>query len=202
MLYQRLDGYQACKLFMAVRSHFTNKKFDIFGGSQIRYSKEHFEARNDRTCFDAVSYEYAKGDLAYYFMTNYLNGSKHPREMTHLIYKEWKSKIYRLDKLFEEDCKKIRDKANKHNLKFNDFFISSNGGLPISIQMMNGNLISIETICIIDKIFNGFILERMNRQITDDFIWPKKSLYIEKYSPWLDRHINLKNTKNILQIYK
>jgi hypothetical protein len=200
-MHQRLNPYQTCKLFMNVRNHFTKDKFDVFSSNGIRYSEANYEKRPDKAFYQQLAYDYASGDLGYYFMSNLLAGAKHPSEMNESNYKEWKSKMFRIEKMFEEDCMLIQSYMIQQELTFNDFFVSTTGGLPIAIQMLNGNLINIETICSIDAIFDGFIIRRMDEQINDEFIWKSVRLKIVKYAPWISRYFEADKLKAILKNY-
>ena len=186
---------------MNIRNHFSKEKFDIFESNGIKYSEASYDKRPDKAFYQQLAYDYASGDLSYYFMSNLLAGAKHPSEMADTNYKEFKARMHRIEHLFDTDCMLIHSYMIQQELTFNDFFISGNGGLPIAIQMLNGNLINIETICIIDAIFDGFILRRMDEQITDEFIWKGIRLKIVKYAPWIKRYIEADKLKAILKNY-
>lgn len=198
---QKLSGYQACKLFMNIRQHFAKEKFDIFSSNGIRYAEDNYKKRPDKSFFESLAYEYPSGDLGYYFMSNLLVGENHPSSMTDMNYREWKAKMHRIDKIFDDDCMLINTYMKQNNLSFNDFFISTTGGLPIAIQMLNGKLINIETICLIDAVLDGYIIQRMDKQITDMFTWKDIRLSIIKYAPWVTRYYKADKIKAILKKY-
>ena len=198
---QKLSPYQACKLFMNIRTHFSNEKFDITASNGIRYSEDSFEKRKDKGYFTKLAHEYASGDLGYFFMSNLLDGNNHPSGMMDITYREWKARMHKIEYIFNEDCMLIYSHMIQQELTFNDFFVSNNGGLPISIQMLNGNMISIETICLIDALFDGFIIQRMDTQITDRFVWDKIRIRIVKYAPWIKRYYKAEEIKAILRNY-
>ncbi len=198
---QRLSPHQTCKLFMNVRNHFSKEKFDMFSSKSIRYTEESYEKRKDKPFFEKLAYDYASGDLEYYFMSNFLAGANHPSEQTDGNYNEFKARMHKIEYIFNVDCMLIHSYMIKQDLNFNDFFISKTGGLPVAIQMLNGKLINIETICLIDALFNGIIVETMDKQITDDFIWKPIRLRILKYSPWISRYYDPEKIKDILRTY-
>lgn len=198
---QKLSGYQACKLFMNIRNHFAKENFDVFTSNGIRYTEESYEKRPDKRFFETLAHEYASGDLGYYFMSNLQAGAKHPSEMMDITYREYKAKMHKIERLLETDCALIQSYMLQQNLKFNDFFVSTTGGLPIAIQMLNGKLINIESVCLINEVFDGFIIDRMDKQITDRFVWDGIRLNILKYSPWLKRYFKVDEIKQILKTY-
>lgn len=194
-----LDGYMACKLCLAVQLHFKKDSYDIFQSKgRLSYTKEKFEQRPDKNIFYHLSGEYRKGDLADFFMANVMAGCSHVSEFTDVNFREWKSRIYRLDYMFASDVKNMAQIARHHNLTFNQLFVSVTGDLPIAIQLLNGGHISLETICVIDEILGGEIILRFDEQIRDKFAWPKIRLNIVKYQPWLLMKIDAKELKQVL----
>jgi hypothetical protein len=198
---QRLSPYQTCKLFMNIRQHFNKEKFDVFTSYGIKYTESNYEKRPDKCFFEQLAYDYASGDLGYYFMSNLLAGATHPSGMQDITYREWKSRMHRIDRIFETDCALIHSHMIQQELNFNDFFISTTGGLPIAIQMLNGKLINIETICLIDMLFNGDIIQKMDDNITERFVWDALKLQIVKYTPWIKRYFKADKIKDILRRY-
>lgn len=196
---QKLNGYQACKLFMNIRNHFKSEKFDVFVSTGIRYTEANFEKRPDKGYFYKLADDYAKGDLGYFFMSNLLAHANHPSEMTDGNYREYKSKMHKLEKIFEDDCKTIQVYAIEHNVEFKAFFSSSTGGIPLSIQMLNGNLINLETICLMNLVLKDTLINKMDNEIRDKFIWPDIRLRIIKYTPFMSRYYDEIKIKNILK---
>lgn len=196
-----VDGYHAYKLFMAVNFHFKQKKYDIFvKKARVKGSFESFDKRNDKNFFHKLSGEYRKGDLADYYMANVMAGCTHISEYSDYNYREWKSKMQRIDYIFEEDLKKLKMLVDKHDMTFNDLFRTTTGSLPLSLQLLNGGHITLETICLIDKIMNGDIVLRFDEQIKDTFVWPNLRLRIVKYSSWLHR-LDFSTLKQVLIKY-
>ncbi len=196
-----LNGYQSYKLFMAVNFHFKQKNYDIFAKKgRVKFTQERFDNRPDKNFFHRLGSEYRKGDLADYFMANVMAGCTHISEYSDYNFREWKSKMHRIEYLFEEDLKKLQFLVEKHEIKFNDLFTSITGSLPLAIQLMNGGHITLETVCIVDKILNGDIVLKFDEQIRDTFVWPNLRLSIVKYQPWLNK-LEFSTLKQILIKY-
>jgi hypothetical protein len=183
-----LSGYQSYKLFMAINLHFNQEKYDIFEmKGRTKINENSFTKRNDKHFFTTLGREYKRGDLGDYYMANIMAGCTHISQYTDYNLREWKSKMHRIDYIFEEDLKKLSFLVVKHEIKFNDLFSSITGNLPLVVQLLNGGHINLETICIIDKILGGGILLRFDEQIRDKFVWPKLRMRIHKYSRWLNK---------------
>lgn len=197
----RLDGFKAFKLHLAIQLHFTQDQYNIFSyKGKVKFPIEKFEVRNDKAFFYKFSEEYLKGDLANFYMANIMAGCTHVSEYTDLNFREWKSKMHRVDYLFEEDCKKLNRLMTSNGISMNDLFVSITGGIPVAIQLLNGGHISLETVCLIDIILDGCIMMRFDEQIKDKFVWPTIRKKIVKYQPWIRTDIT--SLKKILSNYK
>lgn len=197
----RLDGFQSYKLWLGITLHFADGPYDIFKmKGRINAPRNKFDERNDRSFFYKFSEEYLKGDLANFYMANIMEGKTHISEYTDITFREWKSKMHRIEYIFEEDCKKLQYLAAKNEIEFYGLFKSVTGGLPIVIQLMNGGHIHLETICIIDKILEGGLLMRFDDQIRDNFVWPDIRNRMISYNPWIT--VKLEKLKQILIEYK
>lgn len=192
---QRVDGYQAFRRYFSIKQHFESQKFNLFTGSRIRYTKAAFDKRHDSKIFDGLAYDYLVGDLSNFFMANVVEGNTHVSEMTDLCFREWKAKMNALHYLFEEDLKIMRDIG----VDFRELWKSISGGLPLAIQLLNGNHIKLETVCLVDLLTRGSIIEMLDEQITDKFIYPDIRNKIIKYQPFI--RYDEKEFKNILKRY-
>lgn len=176
------SGYHGFKLYMAIKRHFESKAYCIFKfQGAIKYSEEKFESRFDSKMYYNLAYEYRKGDLKDFFMANVLAGKKHVSEYEDVTYREWKSKIQNINNIFEKDLTLL---ANLGNIAFRDLF-KTNGGLPIVLQALNGGHINKETICLINLVTDGKIVEQFDSSITDTLSWPAIRQSIIKYQPFI-----------------
>lgn len=182
---QHMTGYEMYKANLAIIQHFTKAKFDFLNGSRIRFSEEKYDARGDHVFYEKFAERYPKGDLLRFIMVNVTNGKKHISEYSDSDFRDWKHKIGGLEYHFEKDCKFMFTFAAKHGIIFQELFKSATGGLPIVLQMMNGNHIMIETLCLIDSVLNGSIVRQMDEQVTDMFLYPKLRMKITKYQGWI-----------------
>ena len=196
-----LNGFEVYKLCLAITLHFKNGSYDIFKSKgSIKSNKDTFEARPDCNFYYKLAEEYKRGDLANLVMANVMAGNKHVTEFSHVTWKEWKAKIHGIDYIFESDCKKLQYLAASNEVALNDLCKTANGGLPIIIQLMNGGHISLETVCIIDKILDGGLMMRFDESIKDKFVWPNIRNQIVNYLPWLK--VDVDSLKKILIKYK
>lgn len=182
---QHLSGYEAFKAHIAIRQHFEKAKVNFFEGCPIRFDEAKFDNRPDKNFYHALADKYATGDLYRFMAVNIMNGCTHISEYSDVTYREWKALIGGLEYHFDNDCKKMAEIANNANATFRDLFISRNGGIPLALQMVNGNHINIETFCLIDGVLNGNIIKQMDNQVTESFTYPKLRMKVIKYQPWI-----------------
>lgn len=173
---------EAFKAYIAVKQHFNTKKFNIFdSGICIRATQDQLNERNDRGFFEKLSREYLAGDLLNYYASNIMAGRTHPSEMQDVIYREFMSKLFSIEYMFEQDLIFLVNLG----YGFKNIFRTKNGKLPIALQAMHGKHINIETICIINKITNGAIMDVFKSEITDPLLWKDIQLKLEKYEGWV-----------------
>ena len=72
-------------------------------------------------------------------------------------------------------------------LKFEDIFKISNGQHPYIIKAYLRKTITLETLVILNKIYN--YLDKFNLEITDTVVWPDVARLIKKYTPFLKINI-------------
>ncbi|AUS02020.1 hypothetical protein NVP3058O_102 [Vibrio phage 3.058.O._10N.286.46.B8] len=194
---QHASGYEVYKANLAIMNHFKRANFDFFKGGRIKFSEEKYNARPDRVFYDKIAEEYPKGDMLRFLAINQLNGCTHVSQYCGVAFKEWECYIGGLEYHFEKDLKRMVDIAHDANVSFKDLFKSLTGGMPIAMQLSNGNHIKEETICLIDMACDGNIIKQMDNQVTDMFVYPNLRMRIVKYSPWIPH-----DKREILEILK
>jgi hypothetical protein len=167
---------------VAIKQHFNQKKYDIFEkGVNIRATQDQLDDRNDRLFFYTLSDKYLAGDLLDYMMSNILANRTHPSEMEDVIYREYKSRMATITYLFEQDLKFLMS----INKGFRPLFRTSNGNLPVALQALNGSHITLETICIINKLTNSGLVKCFDNEITEPLVYKGLRLRIVKYEKFI-----------------
>lgn len=178
----RLSGFKAYKLHLAVRQHFDNDKYDIWVKKGRMYgTEEQFEARPDKSFFYSLGHNYLRGDLGNFYMANVMKGKSHVSEYEDFVFRDWKSVQHRIDYIFETDLKKLMGLG----VEFRLLWETTNGGLPIALQALQGGHIHLETVCIVNILTKGSMVEKLDRKITDKFVYPSVRRRILKYQSWL-----------------
>jgi hypothetical protein len=171
--------------------HFTKDNYDYFKyNAKVRANPQSFETRKDKFFFYKLS---KKEDLLNFYVANMLE----------------KPDVW-AGELVTDKCKDIYDKWKKHHdaltynftLEVRDLYpdfdeqVKVKGGQhPPLYKLYRQGLLSIESLIILDEIYN--IFEYWNREIADPVLWPKTYMLCKKYKGFL--HYDIKKFKNALK---
>jgi hypothetical protein len=188
------SGYGAYLLFIALRTHFSNKKYDFFQmHGKLRATKESYFKRNDKWFFEKVAKEHTAEELRDFYLANLLEDKHYITEMidetAEVKYTDYQRRKQSLSYHYSNDLGRIFDQGIE-----NPFLVSSDS-YPVLVLLFLRGAISIETMVILDD-FTGYT-GKFDKYYSDDVIWPKISQKISKYRPFL-KYDKVK-MKNILK---
>lgn len=183
------DGICAYRIDLSLRIHFSNEKFDFMSGARAKVNESKAKEKPEFVFYRKMEEHYPKGDLVRFIAINQLSGMTHPSAYSDSIYINWMDQNMQRQYLFDKDLKIMHETAARGGASFRQLFVSGNGGLPLALQMMNGKMVSIETICLINKITNGNVIKSIDSCCTDNFIYPNMRLRILKYEPFIPANI-------------
>ncbi len=180
------------KTYISIKTHFSEDKYNIFDyKGKIKYSlSENKKPAFKKFCenvknINHIQYMVAnavEGDL-YCGVFDYENGIKN--------YTAWKKRIDSLTYQFKMDMNEITSCMERNKLNLHEILFYKDRH-PWIYKLYNGKLISIETVVILNKIYN-FTESYYN---IDDFLLNDFCRLIKKYCPFLD--IELPHFTNIL----
>lgn len=108
-----LTGFKAYQLYLAIKLHFTNPKYNVFKHKgRINAPYEAFLKRNDRYLFDSLAKSYSDLDFIKYVACNFAYGygnllyDKSQAEANYLIYTKRRQSI---SQIFESDLTFLLD---------------------------------------------------------------------------------------------
>ena len=140
-----MDAFEAYKVYIALKSHFTTKYYDYFKyNGRTRASRKTFEKRADKYFFHKLS---KRKDIVEFLVSNFVyNGDGWVGD---LVQNNESEKYYRqflrtresLSYILSEELNKLKD-------KFNDNFVVENGQHPYALKLYLRGDISIETLII------------------------------------------------------
>ena len=183
-------------MFLSLKNHFTQEKYDFFkyNGKIRGVTKENFTMNSDRFLYQRICREYDEKNILDFFVANFAKGKVWVRDFLeeearedYLAHtKHIQSLSYQfaneIDKLFR-DCEPTSCFKPKRGM-YPDVFM----------YYLSGNL-SIHSMVILNDMI-GFI-SRWDKAYVGDSIWPKHSILIKKYAPFLE--YDKSKLKNILK---
>tara|TARA_B100001094_G_scaffold253633_1_gene252120 strand:+ start:12904 stop:13497 length:594 start_codon:yes stop_codon:yes gene_type:complete len=176
------EPFDSYKLYNALRLHFETDYDAVKYNYKSNVSPQSFFKRKDKYFFAKIAKNYGN-DLLGYYVANFKVGVSYVGDMVNEVgddnynkYKRTKESIHRV---FSVDINILTESE----LDFDKCFTSYNGQLPLVIQLMMQEDISLETVVILDSLL-GFI-PRESKKISDTIIWPDIKRRIEKYKPFV-----------------
>jgi len=172
-----MTGYEAYKLYLALKSHFNQANYDFFKyKGKVRASVESFEKRRDKYFFEKLGKLDNPRD---YLVANLsVNPSLWIRDILsrdcQRVYSEWLTRQQSLTYLFKEDLEKI---DLQKDLKIID------GDHPTLFKLYLSGSIYLETISILLHLCDGF--EQWSNLLGEDPVWSLESTKLKKILPFI-----------------
>ena len=175
-----MEAYDVYRLYMAMKLHFTTESYDISKTKgRVKDCRNAFMKRTDILAFRKLGEKYSQREIIDLLVANFTRGDKYGGVFdseTEEAYEQWKIRQQKLTYIFTQDIISIIGESEKTG---EDPFISSNGRHPIVVRMYLGGKISLETVIILDKLFDFRYINDTSLQL--DFVWKDVSLLIKKY---------------------
>ena len=189
-----MTSYDAYKLYLAIKLHFTTANYDYFKhNAKVNSSLNAFLKRNDRFFFHKLATKYGD-DLMMYFVSNFVDRPKTwvgdlVRSDGDTIYNKWRKYNESFSYNFRNDCVYVSNAIIADNVRFDDVFNVVGGQHPRMLRLLLSGKISIQSLIIFDKILS--FVNRWDKEIKETVIWPEKSFKIAKLRPF----VNVNTTK-------
>lgn len=181
-----MNALDAYRTFIGIKAHFTRLEYNFKKYGKINAKVETFEKRRDRFYFIKLAKEYNDTDIIILFFANLYNNPNVwigdlVTEESRKLFQERKKIQESLEYSFKNDLDKICDYMEKNHHTFNDLFDKEN---PIIIKILNQNIITPETYCILDNILNFHI--RLIHTRKNDPLWEENWLKLNKFQYFVD----------------
>ena len=195
-----MTSYDAYKLYLAIKLHFTTANYDYFKhNAKVNSSLNAFLKRNDRFFFHKLATKYGD-ELMYYYVSNFVDRPKTwvgdlVRADGDTIYNKWRKYNESFSYNFRNDCVLVRNVIDGNNIRFDDVFSVDSGQHPRLLRLLLSGKVSIQSVIIFDKILS--FINRWDKEIKETIIWPEKSFKIAKLKPFVN--VNLTKCKFIMK---
>ena len=175
------SGYQAYKLYVALKNHFTSQYYDFFKyGGSVKAGRSSFERRNDKFFFCKLAKKKdVKGFLIANLIDNQTNwiGDVVTSNNSEKVYTKWLARQQSLQYIFENDLAKL-------DADFNNNIIVENGQHPKLLKLALRKEISLETVVIMNSLCKFF--KYWSRNIEDQLVWPAFKFKCVRYRPFVE----------------
>ena len=191
-----MTSFDAYKTYLALKNHFCKPKYDYFRyAGKSRASADSFNKRKDKYWFERISRQKDDEEIKNFFLSNFV-ALDNPQAVWigqlmregEDTYQQWTKRQQSLKYLFTQESNDLLSEGNL------DEVLDTSKQHPIILKKFLIGKISIETLCIWDKIF--LVGNNFDKKLLDP-VWEIVSLKIQKYSPFLN--IDVQDYKKILR---
>lgn len=149
-----MDGFRACKLYLATKFHFEQEKYDVFENSgSTKYSYESYLKRRDKTIFERLAVKFkTERDLVQFYVANfaYCNPNGIYDGEAFEYYTTWLKRKEAMTQVFRNDLSTITTAIENKKLSFTAIFDIELGD-PELLKLYLGGHITLETMVIIQE---------------------------------------------------
>ena len=180
----RMNEFEAYEKYVALKLHFTSE-YDYFRyNGKTSVTPKSFNERKDKFHFKRLAKKYDDSTIRDYFIANIIDNKQWIGNMDIATYSQWQARIQSIEYVFSNDVEKLLTNVTEFDIIFN----SDKGNHPKLIKAYLGKKISLETLVIFEKLLR--FRKTFNKEITDQIIWPKVNMLIEKYEPFVEANIS------------
>tara|TARA_A100001011_G_scaffold161341_1_gene169719 strand:- start:3137 stop:3721 length:585 start_codon:yes stop_codon:yes gene_type:complete len=172
-----LETYQS---YLALKLHFGGK-YDYFKyGGKTSATLSAFEKRKDKFKFVKLSQKLSDPQILDYYLANFIRGKEWIGDFDQKNWLEHKKVNQSIEYVYENDIEKLLTISEN----FDILFKVGEGNHPKLVKAYLGKKISLETLVILEKVLE--YRKQFDAKISETYVWPKVSLLIKKYEPFLD----------------
>jgi len=183
-----MDEFSVYRFYLALKLHFTTDNYDVIKQQgKVRATKKSLYKRKDISFIKRIATTYNDEEVVNFLIANFVSGDRwgglfdQQAKETYLL---WKKRIESLTYTFTKETEQCFQYAEDNCISFNSLiFDITNNTHPYIIRAYLGNTISIETIVILDQLFD--FVSIYDNSLDDKIVWPDISRLIKKYTPFL-----------------
>jgi len=176
-----MTGYEAYKLYVALKNHFNSDTYDYFRyGGKTRANVRSFETRHDKYFFNKLA---KHKDTERFVLANIIEdnpnvwvGDLANEQQAENNYKTWLKRQESLSYVFTNDLDNLSP-------SYNDNLVVEGSNHPLLLKLLIQKKVSLETLVVLDDLCGFF--RHWNRKIEEDVIWPMVYKKCKKYRPFL-----------------
>ena len=196
-----MHGIQVYRMYLAMKQHFSNPKFDFFQyNGQVNAKEKTYQERNDFWFFETIAKKLSSEEVQEFLLASFVQSPDPSKIWIGDIKRAGKDRwlahqkqTQSLSYIVEQDLGTVVHHMEAKKNTFNDLFATL-GSHPPLLKLHIQGLISLETLIICDMVL-GFSKD-WDKKLTDP-LWEGVSFKIKKYKPFLS--INTAKYKELLK---
>jgi len=176
-----MSQFKAYEMYMHLKLHFTSDTYDVRKYPMKRMSVTSFEKGTIKFKLFKLTQKYNDIQLREYFIANFLNGDKYGgmyNANADEVLLDWQKRVQGLTYHYRQDILHLQEQG----VETPDMAWSGDSH-PLLAKEYLGKRINLETLVILDKLFN--FRPVVDKRLTDDFMWNPISKLMYKYEPFL-----------------
>ena len=191
-----MTHYEVYTTYLAMKKHFTDMKYDFFKyNGKTRSSVSAFNKRRDKYFFERMSRKLSDDEIKMYFISNFVATDNPSAVWVGEIiqsgernYQNLTKKHQSLTYTFTQECDQLLS-----SMSLDKIFDCTKGHPPLLKMYLSGEL-SVETVTILDLIFN--YTKVFDKKLGDP-VWETVSMKVQKYKPFIN--IDIAKCKKIIR---
>jgi hypothetical protein len=193
-----MNAYEFYCEYQAIKLHFNSSYNYLTYNGKTKTTRESFDKRKDKYFFHKLARKYKDEEVVSFLVANFVHSNDTwtknlLEEESGDVYRNWKKVTESMSESFKNDV--INLLPDKSPNTFNNLFLVQEGSHPALLTAFLQKDVTIETMVILNKML-GF-LDKWDKCIDDDILYPKISMKIRKYSDFLS--VNVPKYKLIIK---
>tara|TARA_B100000959_G_scaffold64984_1_gene68893 strand:+ start:57017 stop:57598 length:582 start_codon:yes stop_codon:yes gene_type:complete len=177
-----MKGFEAFQYATAVNLHFNSAEYDAFKYHfKTKVTQESYWKRNDKYQLTKIGNRFkTKDEIIKYFAAHQVAGNKWVGDMLRdeKTYTDFLKRMESLSYIVKDELRELTD------TNFNDLLTAHDGEYPIIINKYLEGTVSLETVCILNRI-TGFI-EWAKQLVSETILFPDIADKVIKYQQFLE----------------
>lgn len=151
-----ISAHHAYNLYLTIKKHYTNQKYDVFDKNPVKLPLEKFITRPERFRFDRLvrRFDTAK-DLVQYYVANFALDTSdflyQPEELGDSSYVKWETFKQSMSYQYSADIDRVIQFLERNNISVEKLFDSDN---HLLLYLFSKQLVSVQSVVILNSHYN------------------------------------------------
>lgn len=190
-----IEPIQGYRIHQSIKLTFCSPKFNMFENGLVKIKVNTFDNRKDRFLYRNITSRLDGSDVIYYFLSNILVGNTYPIADFTEGMQNFNDFMRRKDSLSYKFKEELYD-ASLDIDSDEELYATINDNVPLIVSYILGNILSLETACLIQLCCKEFLDIQYN-----DYIWNQKREFLKRYLQFFQHGFIIYDEMKIKKIY-